>query len=109
MTLPVSGAGCASRPSRSPGFWRTATRARRRFGGYVVHLGVVLVFVAIAASQSYVSHTTATLKPGERFQLGPYTVQMSGLRTVWIPSALDRGRRPGDRRQRPASTSSRRG
>jgi cytochrome c-type biogenesis protein CcmF len=41
---------------------------------------VVLVFVAIAASQSYVVHTTATLKPGERFQLGSYTVQMTGLR-----------------------------
>jgi cytochrome c-type biogenesis protein CcmF len=60
--------------------WRSATRARRRFGGYMVHLGVVLVFVAIAASQSYVVHTTATLKTGERFQLGPYTVQLTGLR-----------------------------
>jgi len=60
--------------------WRSAARARRRFGGYVVHLGVVLVFVSIAASQSYVVHGTATLKPGERFQLGPYTVQMVGLR-----------------------------
>ena len=69
---------------RLPGPLAASTWARRRFGGYVVHLGVVLVFVAIAASQSYVSHTTATLKPGERFQLGPYTVQMSGLRTVWI-------------------------
>jgi len=59
---------------------RTATRARRRFGGYIVHLGVVMVFVAIAASQSYVVHTTATLKAGERFQLGPYTVQLTGLR-----------------------------
>ena len=59
---------------------RTATRARRRFGGYIVHLGVVMVFVAIAASQSYVVHTTATLKTGERFQLGPYTVQLTGLR-----------------------------
>jgi len=27
-----------------------------------------------------VVHTTATLKPGERFQLGSYTVQMAGLR-----------------------------
>jgi cytochrome c-type biogenesis protein CcmF len=60
--------------------FRSATRARRRFGGYVVHLGVVMVFVAIAASQSYVVHTTATLKPGERFQIGPYTVQLAGLR-----------------------------
>ena len=59
---------------------RSATRARRRFGGYVVHLGVVLVFVAVAASQSYVVHTTGTLRPGEKLQLGSYTVQMVGLR-----------------------------
>jgi len=60
--------------------WRSASRARRRFGGYIVHLGVVLVFVAVAASQSYVTHTTATLTPGKSFQLGRYTVQLSGLR-----------------------------
>ncbi|HTS79483.1 MAG TPA: cytochrome c-type biogenesis CcmF C-terminal domain-containing protein [Myxococcaceae bacterium] len=60
--------------------WRTATRARRRFGGYVVHLAVVLVFVAIAASQSYVVHTTATLTTGQSFRLGPYAVQLAGLR-----------------------------
>jgi cytochrome c-type biogenesis protein CcmF len=39
-----------------------------------------MVFLAVAASQSYVVHTTATLKPGERFQLGSYTVQLAGLR-----------------------------
>ena len=65
--------------------YRSATRARRRFGGYVVHLGVVMVFVAVAASQSYVVHTTATLKPGERFQLGPYSVQLVGLRNGTEP------------------------
>ncbi len=75
--------------------WRSATRARRRFGGYVVHLGVVLVFVAVAASQSYVVHTTATLRPGERFQLGAYTVQFQGLRDGvdphrrWIAAEVD--------------------
>ena len=86
--------------------WRTATRARRRFGGYLVHLGVVLVFVAIAASQSYVVHTTATLKPGERFHPGRYTVEMSGLRNGvdTFASALDRRRGPGDRRQRPPAS-----
>src|SRR5262249_58681324 len=78
---PPAGAGVRARGGPFPrALLRTATRARRRFGGYVVHLGVVLVFVAIAASQSYVVHTTATLKRGERFQLGPYTVQLAGLR-----------------------------
>jgi cytochrome c-type biogenesis protein CcmF len=83
--------------------WRTGVRARRRFGGYIVHLGVVLVFVAIAASQSYLVHTTATLTPGRSFQIGPYTAQMVGLRSGtephrrWVAAELQvadgRGRR----------------
>jgi cytochrome c-type biogenesis protein CcmF len=83
--------------------WRSAVRARRRFGGYIVHLGVVLVFVAIAASQSYLVHTTATLAPGQSFQIGPYAVQLARLRAGaepnkrWMAAELEvvdgRGRR----------------
>ncbi|RPH73187.1 MAG: heme lyase CcmF/NrfE family subunit [Myxococcaceae bacterium] len=80
MLLPVRVRMREQREPLPQALFRSAARARRRFGGYVVHLGVVMVFVAIAASQSYVVHTTATLKPGERFQLGPYTVQLAGLR-----------------------------
>jgi len=65
--------------------WRSAARARRRFGGYLVHLGVVLVFVAIAASQSYVVHTTGTLRPGEALKIGQYTVTFRGLRSGTEP------------------------
>ena len=42
----------------------SAGRTRRRFGGYVVHLGIVVIAVAVAASSAYVTHTSATLKPG---------------------------------------------
>ena len=80
MALPVRVRMREQHEPLARALWATATRARRRFGGYVVHLGVVLVFVAIAASQSYVDHTTATLTPGKGFQLGPYTVQLVGLR-----------------------------
>ncbi len=100
----------ASRSRRA--LWRSAARARRRFGGYVVHLGVVLVFVAIAASQSYVVHTTATLKPGRAVAASDhYTVQLPGLRTGtephrrWIAADVD----AVDRRRRPAARRSRRG
>ncbi len=95
MTLPVR---VRMREQGEPlprAIWRSATRARRRFGGYVVHLGVVMVFVAIAASQSYVTHTTATLTPGKSFQLGRYTVQLTGLRNGadphrrWTAAELD--------------------
>ncbi len=57
----------------------SASRARRRFGGYVVHLGIVMVAVAVAASQSYVTHTTATVKKGETFKAGGYELKFLGL------------------------------
>lgn len=60
-------------------FLRSATRARRRFGGYVVHLGIVAVVVGVAASSAYKIHTTATLKPGETMALGEWKVRFDGL------------------------------
>jgi cytochrome c-type biogenesis protein CcmF len=58
---------------------RAVAKAPRRFGGYVVHLGVVVLFVAIAASQSYVTHATGTLAPGEVLRLGSYQLRFLGL------------------------------
>lgn len=60
-------------------FLRSATRARRRFGGYVVHLGIVAIIVGVAASSAYKVHTTGTLKPGEALTVGDYQVRFDGL------------------------------
>jgi cytochrome c-type biogenesis protein CcmF len=60
-------------------FFRSATRTRRRVGGYMVHLAIVAIIVAIAASSAYKVHTTATLKPGEVMSLGAYSVRFDGL------------------------------
>jgi cytochrome c-type biogenesis protein CcmF len=60
-------------------FVRSASRARRRFGGYVVHLGITLILVAVAASQSYVTHTSGTLAVGQSLQIGKYRVQLTGF------------------------------
>jgi len=57
----------------------SATRANRRFGGYVVHLGIVAIVVAIAASSSGKVHTTGTLKQGESMKVGDYQVRFDGL------------------------------
>ncbi len=43
-----------------------------RYGGYIVHLGVVLIFAGIAGSQSYSTNVEKHLKIGERFQLRGY-------------------------------------
>ncbi|MBX5483230.1 MAG: heme lyase CcmF/NrfE family subunit [Myxococcaceae bacterium] len=59
---------------------QSIVRARRRFGGYVVHLGVVMVIIAIAASRTYSSHASGTLKRGESMTLAGYTLTFTGLR-----------------------------
>ncbi|MDC0707354.1 heme lyase CcmF/NrfE family subunit [Stigmatella sp. ncwal1] len=58
---------------------QSATKARRRFGGYVVHLGIVLIIVAVAASSAYVQHTSGTLKLGETMTLGGYQMKFLGM------------------------------
>lgn len=59
--------------------FRSASRARRRFGGYVVHLGIVVILVAIAASQSYVIHTSGTVRVGSALKVGDYRVKLLGF------------------------------
>ncbi len=60
---------------------RSASRARRRFGGYVVHLGIVAIVMAVAASSSGKVHTTGQLKVGESLPVGAYKVRFDGLST----------------------------
>ena len=44
------------------------TRNRRRYGGYIVHVAIVLLFVAFAG-MSFKTETEATLRPGESAEL----------------------------------------
>lgn len=57
----------------------SATRANRRFGGYVVHLGIVAIVAAVAASSSGKLQVTGTLEPGKTMQVGNYGVRFDGL------------------------------
>lgn len=57
----------------------SASRARRRFGGYVVHLGVVIIMVAVAASSAYKIAAEKTVGVGESLRVGEYTVRFDGL------------------------------
>lgn len=49
---------------------------RRRYGGYVAHLGVVAVALAIAASSTFRSEHEATLKKGESMRAGVFEVRL---------------------------------
>jgi len=54
--------------------WSNATRNRRRYGGYVVHLGLVVLLVGIAASSSFETKQDIELKPGQSAVVDDYTV-----------------------------------
>jgi cytochrome c-type biogenesis protein CcmF len=55
-------------------------RSRRRYGGLIVHLGVVLVVVGIAASSLFKQEKEVTLARGETLTLGRYALRFEGLR-----------------------------
>lgn len=48
-------------------------RNTRRYGGYVVHLGIVLIFVGIAG-QAFNQDVQKEMHPGSQMQIGPYTL-----------------------------------
>ena len=66
---------------------RLATRNRRRYGGYLAHVGICVMSVAIAVSATLGSDRVATLHPGERLTLGAYTLTYDQL--VIEPLASD--------------------
>jgi cytochrome c-type biogenesis protein CcmF len=50
-------------------------RNRRRYGGYVVHLGIAVLFVGVAASSSFQHASELGLSPGQSTHVGAYTVR----------------------------------
>lgn len=62
-----------------------------RYGGYIVHLGLALMFVGITGSSVFkIELDPITLKRGETMRLGEYTLRFDGLaRPNPIPSHLD--------------------
>jgi cytochrome c-type biogenesis protein CcmF len=50
-------------------------RNRRRYGGYVVHLGIAVLFIGVAASSSFQHASELGLSPGHSTRVGAYTVR----------------------------------
>jgi len=50
-------------------------RNKRRYGGYLVHVGMVMIFVGITGSAAFQQEAVAHIRRGESFQLGPYRMQ----------------------------------
>jgi cytochrome c-type biogenesis protein CcmF len=54
-------------------------RSRRRYGGYIVHLGIVLMFLGFAG-EGFKQEEQVLLKPGQQATVGPFTVRHDALR-----------------------------
>jgi cytochrome c-type biogenesis protein CcmF len=61
-----------------PAMARTLVRNRRRYGGYVVHLGVVLIVLGVAGG-SFRTERNAHLAEGQDMQVGGYTLVYEDL------------------------------
>ncbi len=48
-------------------------RNRRRYGGYIVHVGIAILFVGVAASSSFQHESELSLGVGQSTHVGPYT------------------------------------
>lgn len=60
-------------------------RNKRRYGGYVVHLGVVLCFLAFTGNAFRTYQPEVALLPGESLDVGGYTITYAGGRETWEP------------------------
>jgi len=66
---------------------RLVLRNRRRYGGYVVHLGVILLFAGMAGS-AFSSQQEAVLRPGQTVTINQYTLRYEGISQYPTQSAM---------------------
>jgi cytochrome c-type biogenesis protein CcmF len=53
-------------------FLSLVDRNKRRYGGFVVHLGFILIVIGITGSTAFKQESTASLRRGESFSVGRY-------------------------------------
>ncbi|MGH7810959.1 MAG: heme lyase CcmF/NrfE family subunit, partial [Candidatus Binatia bacterium] len=61
-------------------------RNQRRYGGLIVHLGVVLIILGIAGSMAYSIEREATLALRQELSIGNYRIQFQGLQGAQQPT-----------------------
>ncbi len=76
------GARARSRRAGEPfpvALWNLAKRNRRRYGGYIIHLGVVLMAVGIIGIEAFQAETQKTIPQGGEITLRNYTMRYDSL------------------------------
>ena len=59
--------------------WNLTRKNRRRYGGYISHIGVVLMGIGIIGIELFQTETQGTLTPGDQLKVAGYTVSYREL------------------------------
>ncbi len=59
--------------------WNLVGRNRRRYGGYLIHLAVILMAMGVIGMQHYQVETQRSLEEGQALTINEYTLRFMGL------------------------------
>jgi len=85
-------------------FWNLLDRNKRRYGGFVVHLGIILIVIGVTGSSAFKQEATAVLGRGEVFSIGRFGLRLEEIVSQDTPNheflgarlaVLDGGRQVG--------------
>jgi cytochrome c-type biogenesis protein CcmF len=78
--LGTRGARAATGSNWFAAFFSLFDRDRRRYGGYLVHIGFAVVAIAVVGSNIYQQQVRTTVAPGASFEAGGRTLTYEGLK-----------------------------
>lgn len=58
------------------GLWLLIQRNKRRYGGYIIHIGIVIVYIGIMGSKGYFLLKSESLNLGDSMQVGAYQLTL---------------------------------
>lgn len=92
LTLLEFWKGTRARMNRGESAWAAFSslmgRNRRRYGGYWIHLGVLIMAFGIIGVELFQQETQIRLQTGERISLGRYEMEFVGMREYAGPDDL---------------------
>ncbi len=70
-------------------FFRLILRNKRRYGGYIIHIGVVLMFIGITGSSAYQFEKEQALRLREGMEVGSYFVTFDSYKEKRYPERFN--------------------
>jgi len=59
---------------------------KRRYGGYVIHAGIIMIFIGVTGSSAFVVESAKSLRIGESMKVGHYTLKYDDVKVKRKPN-----------------------